>query len=528
MCYQYHCHSDKELLIFNLNNVASTSVNNKRIAKNTLFLYFRTIILMLITLYTSRVILNVLGVTDYGIYNVVGGVVAMFGVISGALSSAISRFITFELGKGDKDRTNKVFSSSVNIQFFIAFLVFAIGEIIGVWFINNKMNIPTERLEAANWVLHCSLLAFCINLVSVPYNACIIAHEKMKAFAYVSILEAILKLGVCFLITISPIDKLISYSTLLVGVSLCIRSTYTIYCHRHFEESHYKFIFDKQILKEMTGFAGWNFFTNSAYIFNTQGVNILINLFFGVSLNAARGIATQVDHAVMQFVTNFTTALNPQITKNYAAGNKNAMFTLVCRGAKFSFFLLFILSLPVLIETEYILTLWLKIVPPHAVNFVRLAIIASMVHIIGKTGYTAVMATGHIRRYVIWITTVGCLVFPLSWLAFELGAPSEATYVAYIVVYTLVEVTRLWLMKLQLNFPISMFVKEVLIKVFVVSVLSVIIPLVFINCVESSLLRTICSVVISLICSIVSVFVCGLTVNERKQIVGIARNRLHI
>ena len=449
---------------------------------------------------------------------------------SGSLSSAISRFITFELGKGKSnyDKLNIIFSSSVNIQFCISLCVFFIGEVVGLWFLNYKMNIPPDRLEAANWVLQCSLLAFCIKLISIPYNACIIAHEKMKAFAYVSILEAILKLGVCFLIMISPIDKLVSFSTLLVGVSICIRSVYTIYCHRHFEESHYHFVFDKGILKEMTGFAGWNFFTNSSYIFNTQGVNILINLFFGVTLNAARGIATQVDHAIMQLVNNFTIALNPQITKNYAAGNIDEMFTLVCRGAKFAFFLLFVFSLPVLIETEYILTVWLKIVPPHAVNFVRLAIVASMVHIIGKTGFTAVMATGHIRRYTIWITTVGCLVFPLTWVAFEFGAPAEATYIIYVIVYVLVEITRLWLMKEQLQFPVSMFVNEVLVKIVVVTILSTIIPIIFIQCYEESLLRTLFSILICLLCSITSVFAYGLTGNERKQIVSIIRNKFHI
>jgi O-antigen/teichoic acid export membrane protein len=484
---------------------------------------------MLVSLFTSRVILDALGVEDYGIYNVVGGVVAMFGVISSALSSSISRFITFELGKGkdNSDRLNKIFSTSVNIQLGISLCVLFIGEIAGLWFLNNKINIPPGRLEAANWVLQCSLFAFCINLISVPYNACIIAHERMKAFAYVSILEALLKLGVCFLIVISPIDKLVSYSTLLVGVSICIRFTYSIYCHRHFEESHYRFVFDKDILKEMTGFAGWNYFTKSAYIFNTQGVNILINLFFGVSVNAARGIASQVDHAVMQLVNSFTTALNPQITKNYAAGNVNEMFTLVCRGAKFSFFLLFVFALPVLIETEYILTIWLKIVPPHAVNFVRLAIIASMVHILGKTGYTAVMATGRIRRYVIWITAVGCLVFPLTWLAFELGAPSESTYIVFIIVYTAVEITRLWLMKEQLNFPVSMFLKEVIAKIIIVAMFSVSFPIMFVYCIESSLLRTILSVIICLISSITSIYLFGLTANERLQITNFAKNKLH-
>ena len=454
----------------------SEFTNNKRIAKNTLFLYFRTLVILVVSLFTSRVILNVLGVEDYGTYNVVGGIVAMFHAVSGALSSAISRFITFELGKGNKNRLSLIFSSSVNIQFGISLIVLLIGEIVGVWFLNYKMNIPVERIPAANWVLQCSLLTFCINLVSVPYNACIIAHEKMKAFAYVSILDALLKLSVCYLIMVSPWDKLISYAVLLLCVSIIIRMTYGIYCHRNFEESHYKLVYDREVLKEMTGFAGWNFFTNSAYVFNTQGVNLLINLFFGVSVNAARGIATQVDHAVMQLVNSFTTALNPQITKNYAAGDMDAMFQLVCRGAKFSYMLLFLFALPIMVETEYVLTIWLKIVPDHAVNFVRLAIIASLVHVIGKTGYTAAMATGKIRRYVLWVTTVGCMVFPFTWLAFEFGAPSEATYIVFIVVYLVVEVVRLWVMKGLLDFPISMFMREVVLKVLLVTIVSVPLP----------------------------------------------------
>lgn len=496
-----------------------TKNNNKRIAKNTLFLYFRTLVIMLVSLYTSRVILNALGVEDYGIYNVVGGVVAMFNVISGALSSSISRFITFELGKGDLKRTSLIFSTSINIQFGISLIVIFLGEIVGLWFLNYKMNIPLERLDAANWVLQFSLLSFCINLISVPYNACLIAHEKMDTFAYVSILEAILKLAVCFLILISPWDKLIFYAILLVIVALIIRLTYTIYCHRHFEESNYHFVIDRTITKEMAGFAGWNFFTNSAYIFNTQGVNILVNLFFGVTVNAARGIATQVDNAVTQLVNSFTTAMNPQITKSYAAGEKEEMISLVCRGAKFSYFLMFFFALPVLVETEYILTIWLKIVPPHAVNFVRLAIIATMVNIIGKTGYTACMATGKIRKYVLYITPVTCLVFPLSWIGFEMGAPSEIPYILYAVVYIGNEMIRLRMMKELLDFPILRFVKDVINRVVVVTLIAIIVPLYILYFLEPSVTRLILSICVSLTTASFSVLFYGLTTGERHVLV---------
>lgn len=346
-----------------------TSANNKRIAKNTLLLYFRTLFIMLVTLYTSRVVLNTLGVTDYGIYNVVGGVVMMFSVISGSLSSSISRFITYELGHGDFEKLKRIFSTSVNIQIGISILILVLAELFGVWFLNAKMNIPAERLSAANWVLQCSLLSFIINLISVPYNACIIAHERMSAFAYISILEAVLKLAVVYMLLVSPYDKLATYAILLVVVALIIRMAYSLYCRRHFEESRYKFVYDKPLVKEMTGFAGWSFFGNGAYMLNVQGVDMLINIFFGVTLNAARGVATQVQNAVMQFVNNFTVAVNPQITKSYAAGEMEYMYKLVCRGARFAYFLLLLFVVPIVCEADYILRLWLKLVPEYAPTF---------------------------------------------------------------------------------------------------------------------------------------------------------------
>ena len=357
--------------------------NTTRVAKNTLLLYMRTILVMVISLFTSRVVLNTLGVENFGIYNVVGGMVAMFAVISGALSSSISRYITVELGKGnDLRRLSIIFSTSVNIQIVIAILIAVLGEIIGLGYIFNKMTIPFERINAAIWVLQCSLLIFCVNLVSVPYNACIIAHEKMSAFAYVSLLEITLKLLVVYLLWISPIDKLIAYALLLVVVAVLIRLVYGFYCKRHFKEATYHFVIDKALTKEMTSFAGWNFLTNTSYIFNTQGVNLLINSFFGLTLNAARGIATQVDAAIMQFVNNFMTALNPQITKSYAAGEYENMNNLICRGAKFSFYLVLLFTLPVYLETEYILRLWLKIVPDNTVVFLCLCWeIQDMLHV---------------------------------------------------------------------------------------------------------------------------------------------------
>lgn len=504
----------------------TNSENNKRIAKNTAMLYVRTIIVMLVSLYTSRIVLATLGVQDYGIYNVVGGVVAMFTVISGALSTSISRFLTFELGKGDLVKLKKIFSISINIQVVISIIILIVGETVGLWFLNEKMNIPVDRLEAANWVLHFSLLTFVVNLISIPYNAAIIAHEKMSAFAYVSIVDVSLKLIIVYLLYLSSSDKLILYTILLFLVAVTIRIVYSVYCNRHFRETHYTFVYDKKLIKEITCFSGWGFFINCVYIFNTQGVNILINMFFGVGVNAARGVSSQAEGAIKKFVGDFTTALNPQITKDYASGNMSAMNTLVCRGAKFSFFLLFTLSLPVLMETEYILGLWLKTVPEYTFIFLRLGIIGTMITTLGDTGYTACMATGNIKRYVLWITLVGMGVFPITWLVYKLGAPVYATYIVYILVYTTVNFVRLWIMKGLLNFPIRIFLREVIIKVILVSVLAVILPLVVVNCFDTSFLRLVVSCMISLLSAIGSIYLLGLTKHERKIIIEQIRKKL--
>lgn len=498
--------------------MSNNSSKNKQIAKNTVLLYFRTILIMLVALYTSRVVLNTLGVDDYGVYQAVGGVIAMFSVISGALSNSISRFITFGLGKGDYKNLNKIFCTSVNIQIMISLVILVLCELLGVWFLNYKMNIPPERLYAANWVLQFSLITFVIGLLSTPFNASIIAHEHMKAFAYVSILEATLKLVIIYALLISPFDKLITYSVLLACVSVVIWIIYCIYCHKKFDECKFHFIYDKGIFREMVGFASWNFFSNAAYIFNTQGISILVNMYFGVALNAARGIATQVDAAVMQFVNNFSMAVNPQITKSYATGDMSRMNYLICKGARFSFFLLFVFSLPVLFETNYILTIWLKTVPDYTVIFVRLAFVGSMITCLGTTGYTACMATGRIRNYVLWITLSGSMVFFITWLAYYLGAPVEVTYWIYIIVNTIVQVIRLLLMKHMLNFSPALWVKEVLLRISLPTIIAVIPPICFILTQQESFVRFVITSIICVISSGLSIFYFGLTRSERQLI----------
>ena len=503
-----------------------TSDNNKRIAKNTLLLYVRMLFTMAVSLFTSRVILNTLGVEDYGINNVVGGIVTMFSVLSGSLSSSISRFITFELGKGNIERLKTIFSTGVNIQLGMSVLIIIIAEAFGIWFLNAKMNIPADRMVAANWVFQCAILTFVLNLLSVPYNAAIIAHEKMSAFAYISVVEVTLKLIIVYMLTISPFDRLKTYAVLLLCVGAVIRFIYGYYCKRHFEECTYHLVFDKPVLKEMTGFAGWNFLGNGSYMLNTQGVNILMNLYFGVAVNAARGIATQVDAALKQFVNNFTTAVNPQITKSYAQGDLDYMHKLVCRSAKFSAFLMLFFAIPILLETQSILTIWLKTVPEYAAIFLQLIIISSFVDtVLANSLVTSMFATGNIKRYQIIVTTIGCLVFPFSWIAFQLGFQPEIAYVLYFIIYTVLLGVRLYLLKDMVKLPIMMYVREVLYRVLPVMIICFIIPMMIRYSMQEGWMRLILLCLVSTIVTAVVEYSIGLTKNERKFIVGKINNK---
>lgn len=498
--------------------MSNTTENNKRIAKNTLLLYFRMLFLMAVSLYTSRVVLNALGVEDFGIYNVVGGVVAMFSVLSGSLSAAISRFITYELGKGNQKNLNKIFSSAVTIQLGLAGIIILLAETIGIWFLNVKMNIPEVRMEAANWVFQFSILTFAINLISVPYNASIIAHEKMSAFAYISILEAVGKLTIAYLIAISPIDKLIFYAILMCVVALVVRLAYGNYCKRHFSECTYHFSWDKQLLKSMFSFAGWNFIGASSAVLRDQGGNVVINLFCGPAVNAARGIAFQVNNAVNQFVTNFMTALNPQITKSYASGDKEYMMTLIFQGARLSFYMLFLLSLPILVNTHYILTLWLKIVPEHAVLFVQLILIFALSESISQPLITAMLATGKIRNYQIIVGGLQMMNLPVSYILLRIGYFPEIVIVVAICISQCCLGARLILLRKMINLSITKYLKNVYLNIIIVSIIAVILPLISAYYIKESFINFILISLIAVICTLSSIYFIGCNNQEREFI----------
>ena len=470
---------------------------------------------MVVSLYTSRVVLNTLGIEDFGIYNVVGGIVAMFNVLSGSLSAAISRFITYELGKGNQNNLNKIFSSAVTIQLGLSGIIILLAETLGIWFLNVKMNIPETRMEAANWVFQFSILTFVISLISVPYNASIIAHEKMSAFAYISILEAIGKLSIAYLIVISPIDKLIFYAILMCGVALIIRFTYRNYCKRHFSECTYHFVWDRQLLKQMFGFAGWNFIGASSAVLRDQGGNIVINLFCGPTVNAARGIAFQVNNAVNQFVVNFMTALNPQITKSYASGDKKYMMTLIFQGARLSFYMLFLLSLPILLNTHYILEAWLKTIPEHVVLFVQLVLTFALSESISQPLITAMLATGKIRNYQIIVGGLQMMNLPISYLFLRLGFFPESVIIVAICISQCCLVARLILLRGMIGISIRNYLQKVYLNIITVSIAAFILPFISTQYMEKSFFSFIVISLIAVICTIISIYFIGCNHQER-------------
>ena len=492
--------------------------NNKRIAKNTMLLYLRMFILMGISLYTSRITLQYLGIDNFGIYNVIGGIVVMFSILSTSMTTAISRYITVELGKSDFKRLKLIFSTTLNVQLSLAMIIFMLGEIVGLWFITNKMSIPEGRIIAAQWSLHCALGTFIIGLLSIPYNSIIVAYEKMSIFAYISLLEAALKLCVSFSLIISPFDKLKTYAVLLLVSQLIIQIIYIIYCKIKFKECHYSFCFEKDIFKSLWAFAGWNLLGNGATILNNQGINLIMNIFFGVVLNAARGIANQVNNTVQQFVNNFTMALNPPIIKSYAAGDKTYSFDLACKGAKYSYSLMLIISIPILMESNQILELWLVTPPKDSSIFLNWTIVTSLAGIVGQSLVTLILANGNIKRFQIIFAIIGFLPFPLSWIFFYFGFSALSAFIINFICYYILIYVRLWLAHNITGIKYSLYFKEVLIRIHLTTFISSIFPFMVISYMTPSFYRLIISCIVSITSVCFSVYFLILNKNEQNSI----------
>ena len=498
------------------NTQTDIAANNKRIAKNTLMLYIRMLFMMGVSLFTSRVILETLGVEDFGIYSVVGGIVSMFTFINGGMVNATQRFITFEIGKGNIDRLKKVFSTSLQIHAIISFIIVILGESVGLWFLYEKMVIPEERMVAAMWVYQCSIVNCVVNIMSIPYNADIVAHERMSAFAYISIIEVSLKLAIVYLLMISPVDKLTLYAILLLIVQLSVRFVYSTYCQKHFLETNYVHVFDKKLFKEMISFAGWSFWGNMAVVMYNQGLNLLLNVFFGPVVNAARGIATQIQNAVRQLVLNFQMALNPQITKSYAVGNINQMFNLMFCSARFSFLLLYVISLPILLEIDFILNIWLIDYPAETSLFTRLVILISLVYTTANPCCIANQSTGNVKRFQTVEGGVLLTIVPISYLVLKLGYPAYSVFLVHLLVECVAQVARIYLLKKQIDLPACDFIRKIYVPIIRVIAVSIIIPLYLEFKLDFGWLKFILITIASIISTMTSVFFWGLTDQERN------------
>lgn len=424
-------------------------------------------------LYTSRIVLDVLGVEDYGIYGLVGGIVTMFAFLNSAMASATQRYLSFDIGKGDEVRLQQTFNASVNIHFLIGIVIVILAETVGLWFVNTQLDIPAERMVAANWVYQFSILAFFFNVIQVPYNALLIAREHMSVYAYISIIDVLLKLGIVFILIYYNADKLILYGILTFIVSFIVRMLYRAYCKRKFKESVYRFYYDKAYYKELLSFSGWSLFGNIAAIARGQGSNILLNIFFGPVANAAYSLTSTVQGVIGQFVSNFQVALNPQITKNYASGNTNASISLMQKSSKYSYFAMFILVVPFLYNIDYVMNLWLKEVPPHAISFIRLALVYALIETISNPLIIGAQATGKIKWYQIIISSFIFLTFPASWILFKVTQNPLNLYWVHITSTVISLAYRLIFLKRQMNLNLREYVNKVLLGIFVVSTISI-------------------------------------------------------
>lgn len=501
--------------------------DNKRIAKNTMFLYFRMMLVMCVALYTSRIVLKTLGVEDFGIYNVVGGIVVMFTTLNGSLGAATSRYITFELGRKDYVRLNQVFNVALLLHIAIAIFVVILAETVGLWFFYEKMTIPSERMDAAFWVYQLSIITCFFSLTQVPYGATIIAHENMQIYAWIGIVEVLLKLVIVYLLVISPFDKLIYYASLQCLLQIGIMLFYRTYCAKKYKESAALLYKDKKLYMEMFGYAGADLIGNISILAQGQGLNILLNMFFGPVVNAARAIAYQVQGAVTQFSNNFMTAVRPQIIKSYAEGNLKAMWTLVKDSSCFSFYLMWLIALPIMLEADYVLSLWLGKYPDHSVSFLNLVLILCLIQTLKTPRTTIFHATGHVKLTNIVVGGVLCAAFPLAYVFLKLGMSPESVFWAANISMVVSEIASVFVLKRYIKYSISRYLIQVHGRCILVAMASGIIPYLFFNrFMEPSFVRLIVTCVLTTTFIGVTVWTIGMNKDMRTKLLHVLHKKI--
>lgn len=497
---------------------SNKSSNTKRIAKNTIVLYVRMVVIMAITLYTSRVILKALGFEDYGLYNVVGGVVALMLFLKSSMSSSTQRFLSYEIGKKNFDNLKNVFSICFTTHLLIALILLVLAETIGLWFLNSQINIPEGREIAANWVYQFSVVSLCISIISVPFSADIIAHEEMSYFAFLSILDAVLKLGFSFAVTFVSFDKLIFYGFLMMLVPFINITLNWTYCYKRHPEVHYRFFWDKEMFKKVFSFSGWTIWGQLAIVGSNHGTNILVNIFHSVTANAAMGVGQQVNHALMGLISNFQTAFKPQITKSYAAGDYKYLTTLTNYASKISFYLFFIVSLPILLNIDIVLDLWLDKVPEYANVFCVIFIIASACNAVSAPLYMNVFSTGRIRGYQIAMSIAYLLELLFVYAIFKLGF-SVVTGVAMKAVlnFIVIFIRMAYAHKEVECFSGRNYLKNVFLPLLLSVIVTLIVAFPLFHYAHGSLQVVLATTIVCVI-SILAAYYIGLNKNERKSL----------
>ena len=508
--------------------MTNVAANNKRIAKNTLMLYIRMIVVMLVTLYTSRVVLHALGAEDFGINNVVGGIVTMLSFMSNTMLHSAQRFFSIELGRDNLDRLKQVFKVNITIYLIIGLVSLLIGETVGMWFMHNYMTIPAERMRAAEWVLHFAIFSFCFSILVLPYRAAIMARENMSVMAYLSILEAVLKLGLVYLLVISPIDKLIAFAGLNFIVNVLINGAYMLVARIRYEECRFGLSREAGLFRDVMGFTGWSFLGHFATMIRSQGINILLNVFCGPIVNAARALAFQINTAVTNLYYNFYMAVKPQIIKYYSVGDSGEMHKLIIRSSKICYFFVFIIALPLLLETDFVLNLWLKEVPDYTAIFVRLVVVNTLIEALLPGLTTAIDATGDIKSYQIALSVILLLSFFISWIFLYLGFPPFVPMVVIIVLSIVRLFVQLIYVKKQLYFSISVFAREVLWPMAVISILSIIIPVIVYIQLSPGVTRFVVVLALSLAITTATFWYIGIRKDERAILVRALHKKLHL
>ena len=500
--------------------------DNRRIAKNTLFLYFRMFLIIGISLYTSRVIFAVLGVEDFGLYNVVGGIIAMFSVLNGIISSSTSRFLTYELGKNNIQRLTNVFSASFFSHVFISIVILVLAETVGLWFINTQLVIPEDRLNAANWVYQFSILAAMISFTQSPYSALIISHERMNIYAYMSIIEVVLKLLIVYVLVISSFDKLKLYSVLMFVVTTIIALIYRIYCIKHYKESRLRIVKNKALYKQLISYSGRNLIGAIVVLLQGQGINILLNVFFGPIINAARAISYQVQGAIIQFSNNFFTAVKPQIVKLYAQNNIEEMMKLMYQSSYFSFYLLFLIILPLILEMQYVLNLWLKNVPAYTVSFTILILLNQLIVCLKNPRMAIFEAMGKIKRANIFVGLTMITIFPISYLLLKLGFSPIWVFYVMIIVNFISEIVSSYVLRCYMPFNVWQYFYKVYGKCLIVALIASFPPCCVIYIMPSSFVRLCITVIISTISILITVFYLGINKEMKTKALIFLHNKI--